>query len=102
MVHHDILQCLVHILRVNQHILFLHVRCLEGQLLQQLLQDGMQAAGADILVLGIHVTCQLGQAVDGILGKLQLDALCAQKCLVLLQQGVLRLREDALEILLLE
>ena len=60
----------------------------------------MQAAGTDVLGLLIDLTGELCDAADGIGLEGKRDAFRREQGLVLLDQGVLRLGQDALEILL--
>ena len=62
----------------------------------------MQAARADVLGLGVDVAGELREALDGIVRKVERDALSREKRLVLLQKSVLRLGQDALEVFLLQ
>ena len=48
-------------------MLFFHIRSLETDFLQQFLQQGMEAAGTDILGTFIYIAGKLRQTADGLL-----------------------------------
>ena len=60
----------------------------------------MEAARADVLGLFVHVAGELRDAADGVGTELEHDALRREQRLILLDERVLRLGEDALEVLL--
>ena len=51
---HDIRQHARHILRVNSDFTSVHVTCVEGQLIDEALEDRVQAARADVLRFLVH------------------------------------------------
>ena len=80
----------------------LQVGALEGDLLQHLLHDGVQAAGADVLGALVDAGGEAGDLFERVVGEHQLDPLGFQQRRALLDERVFRLREDADEVRLAE
>jgi hypothetical protein len=57
---------LVHVRVIDRHVLLDEVRPLERDVVEQLLEDGVQAAGADVLGVFVHGLREVGDPVDGI------------------------------------
>src|SRR5215472_12188396 len=72
----------------------------EGNLFEQPFHAGVEAAGADVLEGAIDPLRVARDLANGFLGELKIDALGPQKSRVLLQQRVLRLRQDPNEVFL--
>ena len=71
----------------------------EGNLLQQPLEQRVQATGADVLGFLVDLPGDLGDALDAVLEKLDVQAFGLQQLAVLLGERRMRLGEDALEVL---
>ncbi len=71
----------------------------EGDLFQQPLEQGVQATGADVLGLLVDLPGDLGDALDAVLEKLDVQPFGLQQLAVLLGERRMRLGEDALEVL---
>ena len=99
-VDHDIGQALIDVGRIDDDVLIRELRCAEADVFEDLLEQGVQAASTDVLGLLIDLTGELCDAADGIGLEGKRDAFRREQGLVLLDQGVLRLGQDALEILL--
>ena len=67
-------------------------------LLKQALHDSVQAACANILCLFIHLPGYLGNAVDGLVGKGELQTFGLNQRLVLLDERSVRFRQNSLEV----
>ena len=76
------------------------VRGVEADRLHHALDDRVKPAGADVLRSPIQVVRHLGHLVDGILGKLDRDAFGPEQLDLLAREGMLRLVENADEIIL--
>lgn len=67
--------------------------------LQQTLEQGVQATGTDVLGLFVDLPGDLGDALDAVLEKLDVQPFGLQQLAVLLGERRMRLGEDALEVL---
>ena len=78
-----------------------HVRVasVEGDVLQQLLEDRVQAAGADVLRSLVGSEGGLGDGLNGAVLEGQQHVVHGQQGLVLQRKRVVRLSQDALEVL---
>ncbi len=74
------------------------IRCVKGDLVEQSLHHRVQAPGADVLGLLVHLGGQRRHALDRVFGERDLDAFGRQQRDVLLHQGALGLGEDADEV----
>jgi hypothetical protein len=92
---HEAADLLLHVRRVDPHRLAAAVGGGVAHLLQQLLEHGLEPAGADVLDLAVDVVGEGGQGLDGLVGELQRDALGGQEGDVLLDQARLGLDQDA-------
>ena len=89
---------LVHIGGVHRDRLARPVGGGEADLLEQPLQHRVQPAGADILDPVVDIGRQVGHRVHGVVAEVQRHPLRPQQRRVLLDQRVLRLGQDAAEI----
>ena len=85
-------------LAIDDDALLRQVGALVADLLDDLLQDGVQPAGADVLVRAVDLEGDVRDRLDPVLGEFEFDPLGLQQLGVLLGQGVLRLGEDAEEV----
>src|SRR5215203_3801984 len=83
---------------VDRHRLVGEVRPLERDLVEQLFHHGMEAPRPDVFRLVVDFGGERRNAIDGLLGESERDALGVEQRDVLLDQRVLRLREDAHEV----
>ncbi len=84
-----------HECRDARHLL----RCREGDVFQDALEDGVEAAGANVVHKSVHFLCNLGDLPDGCISEDELHALCGNQCLLLLDHVVLWLRQNPEEII---
>src|SRR5262249_25527040 len=92
---HDLRQLLAHVVGIYFDRLFLQVGTFEGDLLQQLLENRVQPPRADILGRFVHARGKGGDLLNGVVGERELDALSVEQRLILLDQRVLGLLQDA-------
>ena len=78
--------------------LLLEVGTVEGNILQQFFENGVETARADVLGGFIHPRGEAGDLLQRVLGKGELDAFGIEQRLILLDQRVLGLLENADEI----
>src|SRR5579864_5480764 len=78
--------------------LFLHFRRLKGDLLEDLFENRMQAARADVFGMLVYARGVAGDGRDGVVAERKLEAFGIEESDVLLDEGVFRFREDAHEI----
>src|SRR4029077_6569651 len=97
---HDVGKLLGDVRAVYLHILFLHVRRLEGNFVQHFFEYGVEAARADVFRLLVDHDSVPREGRDRILGESQLEAFRVQERDVLLDEGVLGFRENTYEIAL--
>src|SRR2546423_3894727 len=83
---------------VNQLPLLFEVWAEEAYLVEDFLHDRVEAARADVLGLLVDADREARDRIHGVLREVQLYAFGFQKRLVLFDQGVLRLSQDALEV----
>src|SRR6266852_1062335 len=98
----DIGELLVHISRIHFDVFLLEVRSLEGQLVEDFFENGVEAAGADVFRLLVDHGSELRDGVDGVVGDVELDAFGFEQRDVLLNERVLGLGENADEVFFLE
>src|SRR5216684_150117 len=91
----DIGELLVHIGRIHFDVLLLEVRSFEGKLIENLFEDGVEAAGADVFSLLVDDGCKLRDGVDGVVGDVQLHAFGFEQRDVLLDERVFGLGGNA-------
>src|SRR5690606_16981093 len=97
---HQLAQVLVHVGTVDGDRLAVAIRRLIAEGIEQALEHGMQAAGADVLLALVHLRGDLGKAFDRIRGEFEPDPFGGQQFHVLAGQRGLRLGEDADEVVL--
>src|SRR5262245_8054014 len=95
-------QLSAYISAVDAHVFVGQVRRVEADLLDYPFQDRVQPAGADVLRGAVDLERHIRQRLDAVRGECQPDALCRQQLRVLLRQGVLRLGQDAEEVVALQ
>src|SRR6266550_4718513 len=78
------------------------IRSGEGDVFEDLLENGVQAAGADVLRPRVHVLSDAGQLLDAARVEDQLDSFRAEQRGVLPSERVARLRQDAHQVRLRE
>ena len=89
-----------HIIAVDRHIHVRHIAArVEGDILQHLFKQRMQAARADILAGFVFLLRGLRQRVQRGFLKVQMHVIDGQQRLVLAGQRVIRLAQNRLEIL---
>src|SRR5690349_15403818 len=96
------LERLLHVLGVDVQLALGALGGAVAQLLEQGLEDRVQAPGSDVLGPLVRLGRVLGDRVDGVLGEAELDALGGEERHVLAGERVLGLGEDPDEVLLLE
>ena len=79
---------------------WLHLRSLEGNVLHDALDDGVQPARANVLDGRVDFIRNARNGLYGILGETQIDALGREKELLLAQEVQLRFRQDFVHIAL--
>src|SRR5258706_5407858 len=82
-------ELLVHVGGVDLDVFLLEVGGFEGELIENFLEDCVEAAGADVLSLLVDACGEFGNGVDGIVSDVQLHAFCFEQRYVLLDQSVL-------------
>src|ERR1700719_2320259 len=85
---------------VHLHIFLLQVGRLEGNFVQHLFKDRVKASGADVFRLLVDHDGVAGEGGDGVVAEIQLYAFRVQQRDVLLDEGILRFRENAHKIAL--
>src|SRR5271157_639633 len=98
----DIGELLVDVGRVDLHIFLFQIRGFEGKLVENLFKNGVQAARADVFRLLVDAGGEARDGRHGIIGKYEFNAFGIQQRDGLFQKRVLRLREDADEVLFLK
>ena len=93
------LEAIIHIGGVDQHLLVAGLAGLEGEFLEELLHHRVQAPGADVLGLLVHLEGDLGKAPDALGRELEAHAVGGQQGFILASETGIGLREDALEVL---
>src|SRR5262245_58084818 len=88
----------LHELRVDGDGLPRQVRSLEGHLLQDPLQDGVQTACADVLGAVVHPRRNIRHRLDGVRGHVERHPLGLEEGRVLLDERALRLGQDSHEV----
>src|SRR5579862_3412872 len=92
---HNIRKHLLNIGRVDSDGFLLQIRPFEGNVVEKLLHDGVQAPRADILGAFVYRGGKAGHLLHGVVKKRELDALGFEQSDILLDQGILRLSEYA-------
>src|ERR1035437_4374793 len=95
---HNVGQLLADVGGVHSHGFLLQVGAFEGDFLQHLLHDGVQAARADVLGAFVDLGGELRHLCQRVVGQDQFDAFGFEQRGVLLGQRVFRLLQDADEI----
>src|SRR5258708_7840563 len=98
----DVHKLFVDVSGVNFHVLFLELGSLERNLVENLFENSVQAAGADIFGLLIDAGGEAREGGNGIFGEMQLEALGFEERGVLFDERVFRLGKNADEIFFLE
>src|SRR5947209_6406949 len=98
----DIRELLADVSGVNLHVLFLQVRRFERDFVEHFLEDGVQTPGADVFGLLVHAGGEARDGGYGCVGNVELDAFGIQQRDVLLDERILRLRQNADEIFFLQ
>src|SRR5262245_7273279 len=84
---------------VDLYALFGQIRAIEADILHHALQYRVQPAGADVLRRAVHFKGDVGESLDAVGCKLQLDSFGCQQFGVLLGERVLGLSQNSQEIL---
>ena len=95
---YNVVETVVDVGFVDDDALVLELRRVERDVFEELFEERMEAAGADVFGLLVDVAGELGDAADGAVFEFQFDAFRCEHGLVLLDERVLRLGEDALEV----
>src|SRR2546422_6990134 len=96
----DVLQAVSHGLGVDRQLPLGQLRRLEGDLFQQPLHDREEPACADVLRALVDLHSGRRDLLDTLAGEVQRDAFRLEQGRILLDQGVLGLRQDADEVVL--
>src|SRR5215469_2538220 len=99
---HDVHELFIDIGGVNFNVLFFEVGSLERDFVENFFKNSVQAARANVLGLLVDASGKAGHCGNGVFRKIQLQSLGFEQRGVLLDERVLRLGEDADEILFLE
>src|SRR5713101_2188608 len=94
----DRLETLAHVGGVDRDLLAVHLRRIEGDLIEQALHHGVQPAGPDALGARVHLGGDAGDLGDRIVAEDDRHALGREECRVLADEGVLGLGQDADEV----
>src|SRR5215510_2962710 len=95
---HDVGQHIAHVSCVNNLALLFQVGAFEGNLVEDFLQDRVQSARAYVLGGLVHLEGEVGYFVNRVFGDFERDAFGLHQRLVLFDQGVLRLGQNAFEV----
>src|SRR5688572_18322131 len=98
-VHQDRLQPLAHVGGIDGHLLAAHLRRRKGNIIEQTLEDRMEAARADVFGPLVHVRGDQRDLLDRVFGKLKMHAFGFKQGFILCDQGILGLGQDAHEVL---
>ena len=98
----DICQLLGDVRGIHFDELLSEIRCLEREFIEDALEDGMEAACADVLGLLVDGSGETSDGFDGIVGEMKLQTFCFEKRDVLLDERVFGFRENADEVFFLE
>jgi len=84
---------------VDDHVLVAHLRGVEGELVEQAFEDGVEAPRADVLGAIVDRLGHGRDLVDGLVAHLDLESLGFEQRRVLADERVLRFGEDAHHVL---
>ena len=98
----DVRKLLGNVGGVNLHVFLLEVGRFERDFVQNFFEDGVEAAGADVFCLLIHVSGKAGDSGDSVFRDVKLDAFGFQQRDVLLDERILGLGQDANKIFFLQ
>src|SRR5256885_1445606 len=87
---------------INLDVLLLEVGRFERDFVQNLFEDGVEAAGADIFGLLVHAGGEAGDGSDRVFGDVELDTFGLQERDVLLDERILRVGQNTNKIFYLE
>src|SRR5215813_1939011 len=96
---HDICQHLAHIGGVYNLAFLFQIGAFERNLVEDFLQDRVQAARAYVFGGLVHLESEVGHFVNRVFGDFERYAFGLHQRLVLFDQGVLRLRQDSFEVI---
>src|SRR6266851_5248286 len=98
----DVRELLGDVSGIYLHILLFEVGRFKRDFVENFFKNGVQTAGADVFGLLVHAGGEARNGGDGVLGDVELDSFGFQQRDVLLDQRVLRLRQNADEIFFLQ
>src|SRR5579871_513514 len=99
---HDVGKLLVDVGGVDLNVFLFKVRSFEGKLIQNLFEDRVETAGANIFSLLVDAGGEFRDGFDGVVGDVELEAFGFEQRDVLLDERVFRLGEDADEVFFLQ
>ena len=70
-----------------------------ADVLEELLHDSVQSARSDVVRVRVDLVGDFGQSPEALVSEVERDAVCGHEGRILLRQGVLGLRQDAVEVL---
>ena len=97
-VDHDVGQAFIDVGHIDDDVLVRELRRAEADVLEDFLEQRVQAAGADVFRFQVDAVCVFGNGVDAVIGEFQGDAIRFQEGLILFDQGLVRFSQDAAEI----
>src|SRR5262249_27829108 len=98
----DISKLLANISRIYFDVFLFQIRAVKGHVFQKFLENRVKAASADVFGGLIHPSCKIRDLLKRLLVELQLSPFGVQQRLILFDQRVLRLLQNANEVFLAE
>jgi hypothetical protein len=96
----DLGEAVLHVAAVDDVFFAAAVAGGEGEFFADFFDDGVEAAGADVLLFAVDVEGELGDGFDGVLGEFDGDLFGGEEGDGLLHEGVFGFGEDAHEVVL--
>ena len=85
-------------LLVDDDVFFINIGCFIGYVFEDLFQNRVQPAGADVFRFPVDAVGVFGNGIDAVVGKFQSQAFRFEEGCILFDQGLARFGQDAAEV----